>query len=207
MHILVTDRLACPRCGPDFGLILLADDLQSRRVLRGALACSNCRSQYPVEGGFVDLRPTPSDRTKAQAMIASEDPEAALKVAALLGVEEGPGLLGLVGPSAGHALRLSRMIEGIEVLAVHPELRADPEQDGVSRLAVGTSLPLLTGSLRGVVLEGASGTALLAEAVRVLGPGSRLVYLRPPEGMAAEMRQRGLDLLMEAETTLVGVRK
>ena len=30
MQLLLTDRLSCPRCGPGFGLILLADRLADR---------------------------------------------------------------------------------------------------------------------------------------------------------------------------------
>ena len=59
MHLLLTDRLTCPRCGPEFGLVLLADRLEDRRVLEGALGCPNCRDRYPVRDGFGDLRPPP----------------------------------------------------------------------------------------------------------------------------------------------------
>ena len=207
MHILVTDRLACGRCGPEFGLILFADELKERRVLEGALACSNCREQYPVKGGFGDLRPLPRSRQAAGEPTVPEDPEASLRLGALLGVREGPGLLLVIGPSARHASSLSRMIEGIEVIAVHPELREGLEQEGVSRIAIAGQLPFLTGSLRGVVLEGEPGSLLLGEAVRVLGSGSRLVFLRPPEGTAAEMQEHEMELLVEADNVLVGVRK
>ena len=37
MHILLTDLLFCPRCGPQHGLILLANRLEERRVLDGWL--------------------------------------------------------------------------------------------------------------------------------------------------------------------------
>ncbi len=207
MHILVTDWLACARCGPEFGLILLADELKARRVLEGALACANCREQYPVEGGFGDLRPPPRGRLEVDEPTATEDSEVALRLASFLGVQEGPGLLLVIGASARQARLLSRMIDGIEMIAVHPELRTDPEQDGVSRIAITDRLPFLTGCLRGVVLEGATAPSLLGEATRVLGPGSRLVILWPPEGTGAEMERHELDLLIEADDTLVGVRK
>lgn len=207
MHILVTDRLACARCGPEFGLILLADELKERRLLEGALACFNCREQYPVEGGFGDLRPLPRNLQTTGEPTVPEDPEASLRLAALFGVIEGPGLLLIIGPSARNASLLSRMIEGIEIVAVHPELRGGPEQEGVSRLAIAGHLPFLTGSLRGVALEGEPSSLLLPEAVRVLGSGSRLVFLRPPDGTAAEMEDYEMELLVEGDDVLVGVRK
>ena len=56
MHLLLTDRLTCPRCGPSFGLILLADRMNDRRVVDGVLGCPNCRDGFPVRDGFGDLR-------------------------------------------------------------------------------------------------------------------------------------------------------
>jgi uncharacterized protein YbaR (Trm112 family) len=59
VNLLLTDRLACPRCGPGFGLILLADRLEQRRVHQGTLGCPNCRDSFTVRGGFADLRAPP----------------------------------------------------------------------------------------------------------------------------------------------------
>ncbi|HWK89996.1 MAG TPA: Trm112 family protein, partial [Longimicrobium sp.] len=56
MHILLTDLLTCPRCGPEHGLVLLADRIEERRVVRGRLGCPNCRETYPVAGTVADLR-------------------------------------------------------------------------------------------------------------------------------------------------------
>jgi len=86
-------------------------------------------------------------------------------------------------------------------------LRGGLEQEGVSRIAIAGHLPFLTGSLLGVALEGEPNSLLLAEAVRVLGSGSRLVFLRPPDGTAGEMEDYEMELLVEADDVLVGVRK
>lgn len=59
MHLLLTDRLTCPRCGPTFGLILLADRMDERRVVAGSLGCPNCRDRFRVADGFADLRAPP----------------------------------------------------------------------------------------------------------------------------------------------------
>ncbi len=207
MHLLVTDRLACPRCGPEFGLILLADELKERRVLQGALGCANCRERYPVDDGFGDLRPSPRTPQPREGLELGDDPEGALRLAALLGVREGPGLLFLSGSRVRHASRLAAMIEGIEVAAMHPDLRWEPETEGVSRIAIGERFPFYGGSLRGVVLEGEEGGERFDEGVRVLAPAARLVFYQPPDGTKARMRNEGMDLLMEAESVLVGVRK
>lgn len=207
MHILVTDRLTCVRCGPRFGLILVADELENRRVISGVLGCANCREEYPVRGGFGDLRPPPRRPFRPEDVAGPDDPEASLRLAALLGVREGPGLLAIVGPSARNASRLAGMIPDIEVIAAHPDLREDPEENGVSRIAVGGRLPFASGSLRGIVLEGPGARVLLEEAVRSLAPGSRLTYLRSPEGLVDDLEGLGVDLVMDAEEAVVGVRK
>ncbi|GIS79943.1 MAG: hypothetical protein CM1200mP14_15090 [Gammaproteobacteria bacterium] len=68
MHVLVADRLTCSRCGPEFGLILRADQTHDRRVTEGVLGCPNCRDQYPITDGFGDLRAPPrSELPKGRA--------------------------------------------------------------------------------------------------------------------------------------------
>lgn len=52
MHLTLTDKLTCPRCGPDSGLILLADRIRDRRVLEGSLDCADCMERYPIRGGL-----------------------------------------------------------------------------------------------------------------------------------------------------------
>jgi uncharacterized protein YbaR (Trm112 family) len=74
VQLLLTDRLSCPRCGPAFGLILLADRLTERRVHQGALGCPNCRDSFPIVDGFADLRSPP--RGELEPGLAGMDPPA-----------------------------------------------------------------------------------------------------------------------------------
>jgi hypothetical protein len=207
MHLLVTDRLLCVRCGPGFPLILLADELRDRRVLEGSLGCANCRERYPVVGGFGDFRLPSGKKEPDPSSVEGDDPEGALRTAALLGVEQGPGLILLAGPPVRHAQRVAAMIEGIEVVAAHPGLRNLPEAPGVSRVAIGARFPFQTGSLRGVVLQGERGRRDLAEGIRVLARGARLVLTAPPEGLGDVVEEAGLELLLDAKQAVVGARK
>src|SRR5690606_39824682 len=111
MYILLTAILTCPRCGPDYGLILLADHIADRRVLAGTLGCPNCRERYAIHEGFGELGAGWSDTTSADA------PDAAVRLAALLGVTEGPAFVLLVGASARHAEAVADLVPGIEVIA------------------------------------------------------------------------------------------
>ena len=49
VNVGLTDHLVCPRCGPPFGLILLARDVRDRRVREGEFGCPNCRDRFPVK--------------------------------------------------------------------------------------------------------------------------------------------------------------
>jgi len=231
MHLLVTDRLVCPHCGPQFGLILVAERLENRRILDGFFGCSNCQARYPVREGFGDLRPPSGGKepgvlqdstAEGGAAIresrrsgsgqAEPDPElppepTATSLAAFLGLTSGSGFLLLTGRSVRHAAGLSEMGDGFEVVAAHPSLANAPESEGVSRVRIGTSFPFRTGSLRGVVLEGPIESEFLREGRRVLAPASRLVLLTPGKGGRAAVEEAGLSVIAGDENALVGALK
>lgn len=192
MHVALTDALTCPRCGPEFGLLLLAERAENRRVLEGWLACANCRERYRVEAGYSDL-------TWGPPLVASEPAEPsvdeALRIAALMGVAEGPGLLMVIGPGAGNALRLSEMVEGVEVIAVSTALAGNIEQPGVSRIGMGSRIPFRTRSMRGVALTGAAARELIEEAARVAAPRSRVVVFSGGAGIAERLEESGLRII------------
>jgi uncharacterized protein YbaR (Trm112 family) len=199
MHLLVTDRLACPRCGPGFGLILLARRMSDRRVQEGTLGCSNCREQYPVEDGVADLRPPPRPVPRPLPPPAASAPEEeVVKVAALLGLHEGPAQVLLAGEALAVARGLPGLVSGVEVVTVEEEALAWPETPGVSRLrALPGRLPLQSRSLRGIALGGAAGEALLDEAVRVLASGGRLAVLGGGREVGRRLMEGGLGLLLD----------
>jgi uncharacterized protein YbaR (Trm112 family) len=207
MHLLLTDRLACVRCGPEFGLILMAEELRDRRVIRGSLGCANCRERYPVEEGFADLRSPPRERERAELPEAPDDPEEAVRLAALLGLTEGSGRILLTGEAVARAARLAGMVDGVEVVALHAGMRRVTEEAGVSRISAAGRLPFFDGSFRGIVLTAPGVSGWLDEAVRTLAPGGRLLVRSPREGAARALEAAGLELLLEADAAVVGVRE
>ena len=117
MHIVLTDVLACPRCGPQFGLILLADRVDDRRVLEGVLGCPNCREKYAVRAGLGLLRVEFDDiEPVAIPAPAGDGGQEAVRIAALAGITEGPALLLLMGPLARYAPMLAGLLENVEVV-------------------------------------------------------------------------------------------
>ena len=147
MHLVLTDRLTCVRCGPTFGLILLADELQERRVIRGSLGCPNCRERYEIEAGFADLRVAPRHELTPRAgrwphmRAPGEGDEAALEAGVeattlrqLLGMGEGPGYTLLVGRAAAWAARLAEGLpDGAEVVALDARATGNQSPRGGSR--------------------------------------------------------------------------
>lgn len=208
MHLLLTDRLSCPRCGPSFGLILLADDLVERRVREGTLGCPNCRDAYPVRTGFADLRAPPRGALRAGSAGAdpSDDAAEAARLAALLGVARGPGTLALLGAPAAHADRLAEAVPDVHVVAVDADARTWPEHPDVSRLVAEPGLPFFDRVLRGVVVDGRLGRPMLLEASRVVAPGSRVVVLSAGGETPDTLREGGLTVLAQEAETVVAAR-
>ena len=211
MHLLLTDRLTCPRCGPEHGLILLAREIVNRRVLDGEVGCSNCREHFPIVGGFADLRwprveetPGPADAPSTPTPAA--DTELAVKVAALLGLTDGAGFILLAGRATDAADALSEMLAGDEWIAVGEHLRSQTERAGVSRLAASQDhVPLTTGGLRGAALD-ANHAEWLPEVTRALAPGARVAVFDPPGDVAERASALGLEVVLDAPEALVAAR-
>ena len=208
MHLLLTDRLTCPRCGPTFGLILLSTQMEERVVREGRLGCPNCRDAFPIEGGFADLRAPPrGEPTDGLAGEPGPDStEEAEKVAALLGIVGGPGTVSLVGEPARHAAGVAAASDELLVVAVDPDLRSWPESPGVSRLMSAPGLPFFDGSLRGVALDGRLGRAWLEEAARVVAPRGRVVVVHAAEDAAGALVEAGLEVLASEAERVVATR-
>lgn len=205
MHILLTDVLTCPRCGPEFGLILLADRIDDRRVTQGRLGCPNCREQYPVRDGVVDVRVAEAAPDAGPvAADAEAGDEAAVRLAALLGLANAQGTVLVAGAGAALAGRLAALIPGLEVVAFTPEPGDLDAAPGVTRMAGSPArLPFRGGRLRGVALTGGADAAALAEALRVLQAGARLVVRNAPEGTADVLGRLGAQVILDQEGTVV----
>ena len=216
MNVTLTDHLVCPRCGPPFGLVLLARDVRERRVYEGEFGCPNCRDRFPVEGGFGDLRPPPrgvgpggvgavdeSDVSEGERELPGDRQTAALRLAAALGVTSGPGLVVVSDGHRDEAPALAQLVRGIEVVVVGWGGRG-LRGDGVSAFVTGPRLPLRDRVARGVVVEGGSGAGWWGECLRVVMPGGRIVIT----GATGEAREwvvgAGLVTLLDEGGMVVG---
>jgi uncharacterized protein YbaR (Trm112 family) len=204
MYILLTDALSCPRCGPAFGLLVQADRLEERRVVEGRLGCANCRETYPVRGGVAHLSLAPGTEAAVPADPPADDPEAAVKLAALMGLAGARGLVMVEGPGARHAAALATLVPEVEVVAVDAgSAPPSPMVPGVSRVRAGAALPFRDATMRGAALTGGAGDARLREALRVLAPGARLLVDPADAETAARLRALGAQVMLEQEAVVV----
>jgi uncharacterized protein YbaR (Trm112 family) len=201
MHILLTDVLTCPRCGPEFGLIVLADRIENRRVWEGRLGCANCREEYPVSAGVADLRFPPGTSLPNEEIDRGE--EWPMRTAALLGLSEGPGVVLVVGPGAEWAGEIASLVPHVLVIGAVPDFTEGRESSGESRVRVGQTLPFRSHSLRGVALTGSYADPLLDESIRALARDGRLIVDPASPGTAEDLRERGLAILLDEAGVVV----
>ena len=208
MYLLLTDILACPRCGPEFGLVLLADRIAERRVMEGRLGCPNCREQYPIHHGVLDVRTSTGAAGGAESPspenAVGDDEAAAVRLAALLGLADARGTVLIAGPGAALADAVSALVEEVEAVAFTPDPPVGGEERaGVSRIVGGGRFPFRDRTLRGVALTGGGDEARLAEALRVLQPGARVVVDHAAEATAERLEALGAQVILDQEGTVV----
>ena len=186
MFIELTDILRCPAEHEENVLVLLPDGVLDRQVRGGHLGCMDCGTVYPVRDGVVEFGPAPPDIQRSERLTGAA-------MAALLGLGGPGGYVAMVGGAGEGWEGFSEASEGVHVLAVNPPAGV-PAGRGVS-LARGGRIPVKSRHLRGVVLGPgfASDAAWLAEAVRCLLPGLRVV------GEGATPSAPGLEVLASAD--------
>jgi uncharacterized protein YbaR (Trm112 family) len=199
VFIELTDHLRCPAAHDETFLVLLPGPVIGRSVRSGTLGCLMCGREFPIidgiavfgVGGQADRRTGgPADSAiGADAMMA------------FLGLTGPGGYVALVGDSARFAPGLVVLLPGVHIVAVNPPEEV-VESPAVSLLQ-SPSLPLKSGSMRGVVLGGDyEDLRWRADAARAVLPGLRVVGQGAPPGLSGD-----LDLLAAAGGWWVGKRR
>lgn len=201
MHILLTDVLTCPRCGPEFGLIVVADRIEDRRVIEGRLGCANCREEYLIQAGIAHLRSDAATAPTGEDALHGDDEEVAFRAAALIGLGQGTGTVLLVNASPELVDSVGRLLPNAQVVGAS---RAEATRSPSAGWTVfGRSLPFRDRSLRGLVVFGPPPAGLLAEAARVLAPDARVVLTHSSVEDAQRIAEAGLTVILEQEGVLV----
>ena len=204
MHLVLTDLLTCPRCGPAQGLIVYSQRMEDRRILEGALGCPNCQTQYPIRGGFADLLLDGQERVWEEEEGACGGAPDGLRLAAMLGITQGPGFALLLGSTPEAAAAIASTVPKLELVIAGRGAMAAVEQAGVNRLQFSTDVPLRDGSMRGVIVLQDIDADTLRALIRLLGPGARLVTCSRHEN--AVLEGAGLRVLARDANAVVAVR-
>ena len=195
MFLELAEVLDCPDCGASAGLVAFVEQAESRRVVEGRLGCPLCEIEVPIRHGTMrfDLsdaacRAAPGDGIGRPS--GETAPDAALRLAALLGVSDRAGMVVLLGPRlAAQAAAIARLGDRLEVIVWLPDPgdRSPPATVAVEDLAAGVDpllgaaphrWPVRSGALHGIAL--AAPMALqLSEITRCARPGARLVVETP----------------------------
>ncbi len=206
MFFELTDLLACPRCGPDHGLVLLVDEVQDRRVRNGRLGCPNCRTDYRVRDGVADLRLAPNAQSPMVAPY--EDDELALKLLALSGLAGQRGLMVLGERLAHIAAAVADAAPELDVVTVSVAGSAAGIEPGVSRVWCDTGWSLVEHRAKCVAIApGGDASRGVESAARLVAAGGRLLLFDASDADVEAAQAAGLGLLAAEQGTAVAERR
>jgi len=197
----LVEALRCPAEHAESWLVAsITERAPDGAVLAGTLGCPVCFAEYPIIDGIAHFGASPVSGARAAPSVGNDAGEAAIRAGALLGATEGVTLV-LVGAwsAAGPGLTALMPVRAYVV-------NGDVSPDASCTIAVLTSasgIPLRSGVARGVALDEANADPLMvATAVRVLGPGGRLVAPIGVERPAAVTELARDDRFWVGETAL-----
>lgn len=207
MHILLTDILTCPRCGPEFGLIVLADRIDDRQVREGQLGCANCRLTYAIERGAGDMRVDGGDTLPLEGGSGTDDDERAFRAAALLGQAQPNASILVLEQDGGRAAEVARIFPEAHVIGVTVARPSEeqPSAGYLSRIRSGRRLPFRGQSVRGAAIFGSPSPDLMEEVARVLMKGGRMVIDEATDETVTTVEELGLELLLDQDRVVVAV--
>lgn len=186
MDRTLLDALRCPAPHAEEWLVAMVHAADGPRLREAELACPACGTSYVVRDGVAWFAPPPAgaDTRPAAAVAASAadattevmaEDDAAERLAALLGVTEGPWPVLLAGGRAATGRALSARVPPPQWW-LNPPAPVPPPDTLAAVLHAGARWPLAGQVVAAVALDAAHATpAHLAEAVRVLRRGGRLV--------------------------------
>lgn len=167
MHVELIDRLRCTAAHAESWLVAYADRSEDRRILEGTLGCPVCQREFRITEGAAWMG---DDEPASLAPGAVLDADGALRLAALLNVDERGGLYVLGGCIATAKDGLATFDTARWILLSPP---ANVSAEATIRGA-GDQVPLARGSVRGIAIDRPSAT-LATAAAAALAHGGRLV--------------------------------
>lgn len=149
--------------------------MDGRFVIEGKLGCPICSASYPIAGGVADLREFRGTAAETVDDAPMEDEEAiTLRVAAMLGLTRA-GSVAVLSAMPSSIARLVAELASVRVVGTNATTPSRDERENVAMVLSDNRLPFASGSIDAVMLGSIAGSDQVAEAVRVLRTGGRLV--------------------------------
>lgn len=201
MHIELIDMLRCPRDHEETWLVAALNAVQDRFVLKAKLGCPVCGASYSISKGIADLR-TLSGEMSANA--TETDPEAAVRIAALLNLTTPNGVVLLEGSQSVYAQQISDMTE-CRVIGLNPSSPLE-DSETVATVMCDSRIPFASDAIAGAACE---SIPIVQDISRVLRPGGRAllpVHAAIPAGLA-EIARDERNVLVESTGQMVTLRR
>lgn len=193
MYIELIDLLRCPNPHEDSWLVAAFHKMDARFIIDGKLGCPVCSASYPIDAGIANLRaPGPhqdNEMIDSNGSVGAEDDP--MRAAAMLGLERAGSVAVLFAMSADICNAVAELANA-RVISLNPVVAPTEEKENVATVLCGSRLPLAPGSVDGMMIGGACGSAGIGEALRVLKPGGRLV-VRAGTILSGGLRQLAQD--------------
>lgn len=181
--------------------------MDGRFIIDGKLGCPICSASYPISEGVADLRDATSGVIANDSYSALEDDEnAAMRIAAMLGLTRAGSVAVLSGLPAAIAGIVAELATA-RVIALNPATTLREEKENVAVVLSSDRFPLASGSIDGIILGTSPSSAEVAEAVRVLKTGGRLV-VPADTPLGGNLRQLARDdryIVAESTGPLIGL--
>ncbi|MBL8997847.1 MAG: hypothetical protein JNL44_11075 [Gemmatimonadetes bacterium] len=200
MRLDLSERLRCPSAHQPTPLVIVADEVLERDLVRGTAGCPVCRAEVRIARGdlwFEDAAAPAGTRVEGGAgagtgVAPSHDIAGLERLMALLGLSEPGGAILLTGGYARFALPLAATLDfSVVTFADRGEGPApgDGHERGFALAAVRgapSAVPFSDGTFRAAALDAGLGPALVQDALRCTVPGGRVVApvaLPRPDGV------------------------
>ena len=169
MFIPLVDVVRCPRQHEETWLVAAFTKMNGRFVVEGSLGCPICEATYLISNGIADFTGESPPRARMSSN-EGDDPEQAIRLAAFLNLVRSGSTVVLEGDQAVHATAIANITQ-CRVIVLNPS-HAVIETEQTSTIHAADRIPLGTSTVDGVA---AMSATIIADAARVLKPGSRLV--------------------------------
>lgn len=168
MFVELIEALRCPRPHEEAQLVASATRTESRHIVDGVLGCPVCGAEFTIEQGVARF-----GEPARQATYEAPDAEAAMSLAAFLGLTDTRGFTLLGGRWATQAGGIRRLADAHLVLV-------NPPPDVPSDIAAGViltrdAMPFAPGAAGAAALDDSGSPDLIRATIRAVRAGGRVL--------------------------------